>query len=146
MNKKQFAFFSLVLTLLFVLPGMPKAEASSKILDVLASEDSTAAVQEFVQVGAELKAGNTETLKNIVVTRVLEEAGITGEASTTIVKSIKEMDQGAKPAEVVAKLAQNTVKEKVKARLSERLAPHTDTILLIESLFLPTENNAQTAK
>jgi hypothetical protein len=143
MKKKttKLAFFAIIFTLLLFLPNMPETEAASEIVEILSDEEATAAIQEIVRVGLELKQGNTERLKTVVVQRALEEAGITGEVNAKIVEDMKAMTKDIKTADVVAQIAEQAVKEKVKARLSERLAPYANKLLLLEALFMPAENS-----
>jgi len=136
-----FAFFSTIFALVLFLPTPSKVEAATvdtrKVLEVLSSEEATLAIREIVKVGTEIKQGNTSTLKKTVFKRALEEAGIYGQVNELIIEEIKDIDFGTTSGitDAAAKVAGNVVKEKVKARLSERLAPHQDAVLVLATIL-----------
>jgi 3-deoxy-D-manno-octulosonate 8-phosphate phosphatase KdsC-like HAD superfamily phosphatase len=137
----KFTVFSILLALVLFLPPAPKADAATvdtkKVLEVLSSEEGSAAIKEVVKVGIELKHGNTNTLKNIVFKKALEEAGVSREASALIIDNIKDINAGTASGVVdaTARAAGIVVREKAKARLSERLSPYRDTLIVLAELL-----------
>lgn len=144
MKKKiaNFAVFAILSGLFLFLPAIPKAQAASidtnRLLEAMNGEQATATIKEIVKVGTELKQGNTSALKNIIFKKALEEVGISGENNNLIIENIKDIGTGISSAEnkgAITKAVGNAVKERLRVRLSERLTPYQDTILILATLL-----------